>query len=42
MDNDMNFAVHFDEVEIADFEVTVAIYNDLGCPNMNLIGQIQQ
>jgi len=38
----MNSARHFDEAEMVDFEETVAIYDNLGATNMNLISQIQE
>jgi len=41
MDNNINSARHFDKAEMTNFEETVAIYNDLGAANMNLISQIQ-
>jgi len=42
MDNDINSTRHFDEAEMTNFDDIIAIYNDLGSANMNLIAQIQQ
>jgi len=42
IDNIMNLARHYDEVEMVHFKEMIAIYDDLVTVNMNLISQIQQ